>query len=315
MTERLEWLKGVKRLCDCNPNHMNCLTAKEWVKYGIAVWEFKYMKEDVTDKDIHPATFPIALAERVIKIFTHKGDVVLDPFCGSGTTLVASQRLQRHGIGFDLKKEYCDLAKSRTNTHSIDEFIGNGKIHTEVINDDCLNIYKWLPPESIDVAFTSPPYANLLDIERSNKSKRNRDDGQLGVNQQYSHDTRDFGKHEPVAFCDLMTKLAIQVNTALKPHNHFVINIMDVAPVFIPRLLIPAMNNAGFILWNSLIWNKAPTYHGMGIFGYPSNFLALCQVFEHVMDFVKVATHSVEQPNTIHGNHTTEFLRSFQNKG
>lgn len=312
MTVCLEWLNNVKQLCGCDPTHMNCLSAKEWVKHSLAVWEFKYIKEDIRDKHLHPATFPIQLAEQVIRIFTHEGNVVLDPFMGSGTTLVASQRLRRHGIGFDLKKEYCDLAKTRVNNRSIDEFMGIDTIHTEIINDDCLQIYGYLPPECIDLAFTSPPYANLLDIERSNKSKRNRDDGYLGVNQQYSHDKRDFGKHEPQEFCDLMTKLATRVNTVLKPLKHFVINIADCSPVYFLRLLIPAMNKAGFILWNNAVWNKRPTYHGAGIFGYPNNFLVLSQTFEYVMDFVKVATHSVEQPNTIHGNHTTEFLRSFQ---
>ena len=73
------------RTCDCKPNHLNCLTAKEWIKSQLGVWQFNYEKRDVRDKKVHPATFPISLARRVIELFTHEGELVLDPFVGSGT--------------------------------------------------------------------------------------------------------------------------------------------------------------------------------------------------------------------------------------
>jgi len=61
----------------------------------------------------HSATFPVALPEWFIKLFTRPGDVVLDPFNGSGTTCVAAQRLNRHYIGIDINQEYCDVALER----------------------------------------------------------------------------------------------------------------------------------------------------------------------------------------------------------
>jgi DNA modification methylase len=59
----------------------------------------------------HSAAFPLALPEWFIKLFTRPGAVVLDPFMGSGTTLLAAQRLGRRGIGIDLRPDYCDLAR------------------------------------------------------------------------------------------------------------------------------------------------------------------------------------------------------------
>jgi len=59
----------------------------------------------------HSAAFPAALPEWFIKLFTQPGAVVLDPFMGSGTTLVAAQRLGRRGIGIEVLPEYCDLAR------------------------------------------------------------------------------------------------------------------------------------------------------------------------------------------------------------
>jgi site-specific DNA-methyltransferase (adenine-specific) len=59
----------------------------------------------------HSATFPLELPEWFIKLFTKPGDVVLDPFNGSGTTTVAAKRLVRRYVGIDINKEYCEMAK------------------------------------------------------------------------------------------------------------------------------------------------------------------------------------------------------------
>lgn len=79
------------RTCDCKPTHINCQTPKEWIKSQLGVWQFIYEKRDVRDKTLHPATFPISLARKVIELFSHRGELILDPFVGSGTTLVAAK--------------------------------------------------------------------------------------------------------------------------------------------------------------------------------------------------------------------------------
>ncbi|MBI2852257.1 MAG: site-specific DNA-methyltransferase [Chloroflexi bacterium] len=79
---------GSRRTCECPENHLNCLSAKEWIKNQLGVWQFTYNGRDVRDKKLHPATFPISLAKRVIELFTHRGELVLDPFVGSGTTCI-----------------------------------------------------------------------------------------------------------------------------------------------------------------------------------------------------------------------------------
>ena len=61
----------------------------------------------------HPARFPVKLAEFFIKAGSNENAVVLDPFMGSGTTAVAAKRLSRHWIGFELNKDYCNLATRR----------------------------------------------------------------------------------------------------------------------------------------------------------------------------------------------------------
>ena len=99
------------KTCNCEANHTNCLTAKEWTKSQVAVWEFAYKKRDVRDKKIHPAVFPIDLPGKCIQLFSHEGELILDPFVGIGSTMVAAQDLKRNAIGFDLKLDYLNMQK------------------------------------------------------------------------------------------------------------------------------------------------------------------------------------------------------------
>jgi len=64
----------------------------------------------------HPAPFPVELPERLIHLYTYEGDTVLDPFCGSGSTLVAADRTNRRGVGFDTDPDYVALANGRLAT-------------------------------------------------------------------------------------------------------------------------------------------------------------------------------------------------------
>jgi hypothetical protein len=97
---------GYERTCECEANHINCLTAKEWLKCQLGVWQFSYEAGDVRDKNVHPATFPISLSRKVIELFTHEGELVLEPFVGSGATLVECSDTNRNGIGIDLRRTW-----------------------------------------------------------------------------------------------------------------------------------------------------------------------------------------------------------------
>ncbi len=66
---------ATKRLCACEPSHINCLTAKEWIKCQLGVWQFTYEGRDIRDKTKHPATFPISLARRCIELFSHEAHI------------------------------------------------------------------------------------------------------------------------------------------------------------------------------------------------------------------------------------------------
>src|SRR5262245_52283372 len=101
------------RTCGCPARHLNCLTAKEWLKAQIGVWQFYYDGRDLRDKSLHPATYPVSLAERCIELFTHRGELVLDPFVGSGSTLLAARACGRNAAGIDLNPAYAALSEER----------------------------------------------------------------------------------------------------------------------------------------------------------------------------------------------------------
>jgi DNA modification methylase len=79
----------------------------EWTK---SVWSFPAVS---ARKIGHPAPFPEELPRRLIQLYTFEGDVVLDPFCGSGTTCVAAKRLGRHYVGYDIHEDYLQIARDR----------------------------------------------------------------------------------------------------------------------------------------------------------------------------------------------------------
>jgi site-specific DNA-methyltransferase (adenine-specific) len=82
----------------------------EFLEYTKSIWSFPTASAKRVG---HPAPFPVELPYRLIQLYTFRGDVVLDPFCGSGTTCVAALRTNRHYIGVDNSEEYMELARKR----------------------------------------------------------------------------------------------------------------------------------------------------------------------------------------------------------
>jgi len=86
------------------------ISKEEFLELTNGVWNFP----GESKKRIgHPSPFPIELPKRCIKLFSFVDDTVLDPFLGSGTTLIACVKTGRKGIGIKIDKNYCDIAKNR----------------------------------------------------------------------------------------------------------------------------------------------------------------------------------------------------------
>lgn len=83
---------------------------KDFIEWTNGVWNFSGESKNRVG---HPAPFPVELPRRCIKLFSYVGDTVLDPFLGSGTTLLACLETERAGIGIEMNKSYCDIAIKR----------------------------------------------------------------------------------------------------------------------------------------------------------------------------------------------------------
>ncbi|MHA1792128.1 MAG: DNA-methyltransferase [Promethearchaeota archaeon] len=77
------------------------------------VWYFPLVKGNSKERCNHPAQYPEVMIQRIILACSNEGDLVLDPFVGSGTTLVVAARLKRSGIGFEIEEKYVNVAKER----------------------------------------------------------------------------------------------------------------------------------------------------------------------------------------------------------
>ena len=88
----------------------NTVGRDEFLESTKSVWTFN----SVSAKSVgHPAPFPEELPSRLIDMYTFKGDVILDPFCGAGTTCLAAKKLGRRYVGYDISEEYVALAERR----------------------------------------------------------------------------------------------------------------------------------------------------------------------------------------------------------
>jgi len=288
-TEKLDI--NYKRTCNCPLSHINCLTPKEWVKGQVAIWELYYEKRDIRDKDIHPAVFPIALPKKCIELFTHKGELVLDPFVGIGTTLLAAKDLSRNAVGFDLNQKYIDFTNERLKESNLLLFKGDTK--QIAICDDAINIPKYLENETVALCVTSPPYANMLNHKRLNKSLRSdlRNNKHYKKIQQYSTNPRDLGTMKIREYIEALAEIYKGILPLLKPRAHCAINVNDLwednhrYPIH--SYIIEAMEKIGYELRNIIIWDKRNLVNKVGIFGYPSNYITLSTTFEYILDFWK----------------------------
>lgn len=285
------------KTCDCPSCHISCITAKEWVKSQVTIQqfpmtedeikEFYYEARDIRDKDVHPAVFPIALPAHFIKTLTHKGELVLDPFAGIGSTLLAAQDLGRNAVGFDLKEDYVEITKRRLGQKRIMDD-GTKQI---VIQDDAHNIPKYLEENTVSLCITSPPYANMLGHRRLNKSMR----GDLRKNnhylkvQQYSSDPADLGTMKHEEYSKALEEIYSGILPLMKKRAHCIINVNDVwenntrIPTHV--YVLEALQKAGFEFRNTFVWDKRNLVNRVGIFGWPNNFISLGATMEFILDF------------------------------
>jgi modification methylase len=92
----------------------SALTKDEWRECFAQVWTFPGARKETAGGVVHPAPFPVELPLRCIKMYSVKGDTVLDPFLGTGTTTLVAMRTDRKSIGFEVEERFVPHILSKT---------------------------------------------------------------------------------------------------------------------------------------------------------------------------------------------------------
>lgn len=256
----------------------NGLTAREWTQHSRNVWDdlsSPRKKHHLT----HGATYPEALTDRLIRMYSKKEDLVFDPFLGTGTTLISAKKLNRKGIGIELSKEFYKYSIKQLKEAS-DLFNTNEDI--SVYNDDCRNLEKYLQDETVQLTVTSPPYANFIiksieDRKKTHKTSLIKFKNNSTV-RQYTKKKTDFGNLEYPIFLN-ETKLlldSIYQKTKIGGYNIWIIKDHRDTKNSIPYInfhsdLANLGEEVGFKLHDLIVWDQNEQ-RSLVLLGYPSVF-------------------------------------------
>lgn len=219
-----ELRKGLPLGIYSEKNKLNDLTGKEWIKFTKS-WFIHNPPPRNKLEILHPAKFPEGLIKDFIKFFTKEGDLVLDPFLGSGSTAVAAKKSSRSCIGFEISKKYADISKSRLAQGNLDKWVDSNqdKSYFKIFCEDSnkLDLF-WekhnLP--AVDFCITSPPYWNQLKRNFMRQKERKN----LGLDTKYSENPEDIGNIDDYKeFLHAQKKIFDKVYNVLKNKGYLVI--------------------------------------------------------------------------------------------
>jgi DNA modification methylase len=258
---------------------MNNLTGKEWLQYSFTIWrDIRKNAEETALK--HPAMFPVQLCEKLIKIYTkNNGEIILDPFVGVGSTMIAARNLNRSGIGVDLNADYVKIAKERLFQVNL---MDNKDTQIQLYAGDSRTVLKKLAPYSVDLCINSPPYWDILNQRRTA-------DGRDSKN--YSDSESDIGNIQDYQkFLSQLKEIYSEVFRVMKPNKRCCVVVMDIRKKdqFYPLHMdiTKVMEEIGFELEELVIWDRQHEYNNMKTLGYPWVF-RFNKVHEYVCIFWK----------------------------
>ena len=251
----------------------NLLDGRTWTCYSVSIWsDIRKSKEELELK--HPALFPIELPQRVIECFLRpEGRMVLDPFCGLGSTVLAAHGLGRVGVGLDINQRYVEAARGR---------LGQCQDGCRIVCADASDVLDHVDPESVDLVVTSPPYWNVLSRPRSADRKPIRN---------YGDESGDLGRLSVYdEFLAALRAVFERLREAMRPGAYCVVVVMDLRKgrEFHPLHadLASAMKESGYIWDDTIIWDRRHEYNNFRPLGYPSVF-RVNKAHEYVLIFQK----------------------------
>ena len=198
-------------------NRLNHLTGQEWIKFTKTWFKHSPPPRDRA-KLVHPAGFPETLVQEFVEFFTKRNMWVLDPFLGTGSTLLACRASGRNGIGIEIDPRYASIASSR-----LEEPAPQNGTTQVVLQGDSKHLQQIFVDNKlpdVDFCITSPPYWNQL--KRANLRQRERK--QKGLDTNYSENPGNIGNiHDYRDFLESQTKIFDQVYKVTKTGGYLVV--------------------------------------------------------------------------------------------
>jgi len=245
-------------------NTINNLTGKEWIKFTRSWFEHHPPPRNKKQSEhLHPAKFPEDLIANFIKFFTKEGMWVLDPFVGTGSTLVACDQTKRNGIGVELTKKWTDIATNRTDQY--------------VILGDCRDLKEYNLPQ-LDFSISSPPYWDMLSHSRGGSNSTQKDRIKAGFDASFSDNDLDLanivGYKE---FMEELLQIYKNIYDLLRPGKYIAVimqNTLKQKQQYYPVAWEFAlkMKDFGWQIAQEFIWCQRDKK--LGIWGYPNTYIS-----------------------------------------
>ncbi len=264
-------------------NDLNDLTGREWVKFTKSwfICDSKRYRRN-RETELHPARYPEELVADFLRFFTKRGQWVLDPFSGSGATLVACVEEGRRGVGIELSEQYASITHQRLQALGADGQCG-------VLCADARAVASpehWISLEGLavdaaglpqfDFIITSPPYWNMLGKSRGGVESTQKRRVKQGLDPVYSDSEADLGNIEDYEeFIETLGHVFDGCAKLLRPGKYMVVVAQNqrVADGYVVPLAWDLQRRISRTLsfQGERIWCQNSKQ--LGIWGYPRTFV------------------------------------------
>jgi DNA modification methylase len=210
-------------------NRLNDLEPKSWIKFQKS-WFVHNPPRRRKEVLRHPAKYPETLAQEFIEFFTKRGQVVLDPMVGTGSTLAAALHAGRHSYGVEINEAYAQIARQVVVEERALLGENGSELVAEVICADAITLAVSagelkLPP--VDYVLTSPPYWDMLHVRGAETQKARRSAPELDVI--YSDNPADLGNlHDYQEFLTRLISIYAGLQGLLQPGAYLTIIVKNV---------------------------------------------------------------------------------------
>ena len=255
----------------------NGMTAREWTINSRSVWnDLSSARKKQHLK--HGATYPEKLCDRIISMYSKENDIVLDPFLGTGTTVISAINHGRNGIGIELSTEYFEIASAEIhNSYTL----LNTTIY-QLYHGDCEEMIDRIENETVQLTLTSPPYADLIHKVVDDRENRHKQSVFVYENNAttkvYSDSENDLGNMTMDVYKEKVVRIMRKLYLKTKPGGYNVWVVKDfrdiknnIPYVDLHSAIAECGTKAGFIYHDLIIWDQNEQ-RSLVLLGYPSVF-------------------------------------------